>query len=437
MDNIYPNNPTAEKALLGCCLIDPEAVIKLQPTADIFFSERNAAIMQAMLDLAAKNQPIDFVTLMDQLEANQTDIQPSEITELMGAVPSALNGATYLAIVIENAGRRAYIKTAQTILDLATDTSLDLATIETKAQAAVFAQRRATTAGAQSIASHITATINELEIVSNSDTPVGVATGLANLDAILAGLAPGDLIIGAGRPGMGKTAFALTAASNIARRGQRVVFYSLEMTARQCTHRMIAAETGIPTQRLRNGIKEPEEWQAVIDAASDIYTWNMVIDDTPSLHIDTLMANLRNLAAEAEIAIVFVDYLQLLRATPTKNSNREQDISHISQCLKATAKELKFPIFALAQLSRAVETRADKRPMLSDLRESGAIEQNADVVMFWYRDDYYNSESETPGVTETIVAKHRNGATGNIPLFFDKERTRFQDIQILRTELEY
>jgi replicative DNA helicase len=438
MTNPYPTNIPAERAVIGACLIDPDAIGRLLPDPTMFYKAEHQQLVQAMLDLNARQEPIDLLTIEDQLERNATPIPPAYVLDLIATTPTSLNATSYLTMVVEASARRAYMQGAQTVVDLAVDPTITIADLQAKAQAAVTLpqyQRRAKTVEIQD---HIREAIDQLQVSSTQATPNGVLSGLNNLDEITTGFAPGDLVILAGRPGMGKTAFALNLAANITQRNRRVAFFSMEMTSIQCVHRLIALLTGIPTDRLRMGLSEDEEWQTVLAAANDIYGWNMYLDDTPGLDVDTFVAQTRVLHAQNPLSIILVDYLQLFHAnTGNRQANREQVIGYIADRLKTAAKEMGVPIIALSQLSRAVETRANKRPMLSDLRESGTIEQFADLVVFLYRDSYYNPDSEIPGVTEAIVAKHRNGRTGTVPLYWDGARGAFRDLEILRTDLAY
>lgn len=438
MTNPYPTNIPAERAVIGACLIDPDAIGRLLPDPAMFYKAEHQQLVQAMLDLNARQEPIDLLTIEDQLERNATPIPPAYVLDLIATTPTSLNATNYLTMVVDTAARRAYMQGAQTVVDLAVNPTVTLADLQAKAQAAVTLpqyQRRSRTVEIQD---HIRKAIDQLQVASTQAAPNGVLSGLNNLDEITTGFAAGDLVILAGRPGMGKTAFALNLAANITQRNQRVGFFSMEMTDLQCVHRLIALLTGIPTDRLRMGLSEDEEWQTVLAAANDIYGWNMYLDDTPGLDVDAFVAQTRVLHAQNPLSIILVDYLQLFHAnTGNRQANREQMIGYIADRLKTAAKEMGIPIIALAQLSRAVETRANKRPMLSDLRESGTIEQFADLVVFLYRDSYYNPDSEIPGVTEAIVAKHRNGRTGTVPLYWDGARGAFRDLEILRTDLTY
>jgi replicative DNA helicase len=279
-------------------------------------------------------------------------------------------------------------------------------------------------------------------LTRNKDTLMGVPTGFTMLDRLLGGMQKSDLIILAARPAMGKTSLAINVAQNAAKRyNARVAIFSLEMSNEQLAQRLLSMETGIDSHRLRLGQLHEEEWPILLEAANVLAGTNIFIDDTPAASVNEIRTKCRRLYAEHGLDMVLIDYMQLMSGQGGsgggRNENRQQEISYISRSLKALARELNVPVIALSQLSRAVESRSDKRPMLSDLRESGSIEQDADVVLFIYRDDYYNEDSEQQNIADVIVAKHRHGSTGTVSLYFRKELTQFRDLEIQRTELDY
>ena len=284
--------------------------------------------------------------------------------------------------------------------------------------------------------------VDRIDFLSrNQDTLMGVPTGFTMLDRLLGGLQKSDLVILAARPAMGKTSFCLSIAQNAAKRhGTRVAFFSLEMSNDQLVQRLLAMETGIDSHRLRLGNIHEEEWPILLEAANMLANTHIFIDDTPAASVNDIRTKARRLYAEDGIDLIIIDYMQLMTGQSGgsgRNENRQQEISYISRSLKTLARELNVPVIALSQLSRAVESRSDKRPMLSDLRESGSIEQDADVVLFIYREDYYIEDTDRQNIADILVTKHRHGATGTVSLYFRKELTQFRDLEIQRTELEY
>ena len=284
--------------------------------------------------------------------------------------------------------------------------------------------------------------VDRIDFLSrNQDTLMGVPTGFTLLDRVLGGLQKSDLVILAARPAMGTTSFCLSIAQNAAKRhGTRVAFFSLEMSNDQLVQRLLAMETGIDSHRLRLGNIHEEEWPIVLEAANMLANTHIFIDDTPAASVNDIRTKARRLYAEDGIDLIIIDYMQLMTGQSGgngRNENRQQEISYISRSLKTLARELNVPVIALSQLSRAVESRSDKRPMLSDLRESGSIEQDADVVLFIYREDYYIEDTDRQNIADILVTKHRHGATGTVSLYFRKELTQFRDLEIQRTELDY
>ena len=277
-------------------------------------------------------------------------------------------------------------------------------------------------------------------LTRNRDRMMGVPTGFTQLDKILGGLQDSDLIILAGRPGMGKTSFGLTIAQQAAKyHDQRVAVFSLEMSKEQLVQRLLSMETSIDSHRLRQGdVRDENEWNALLEAANRLSSSPIHIDDTPAATVNEIRTKARRLYTESGIDLIMIDYMQLMSGqTGIRSENRQQEISYISRSLKALARELNVPVLALSQLSRAVESRADKIPMLSDLRESGSIEQDADVVLFIYREDYYIEDTDRQNIADIVVAKHRHGMTGTISLYFQKELTQFRDLVLHREDLDY
>ncbi len=441
-ERLVPANIEAEEAVLGSILIDPDAIIKIAPTlhADDFYLEKHRWIYQAALDLHERRLPVDFVTLCDEME-RRNQLQeaggPAYITELVNAVPTAIHVEHYAGIVERTAILRRLISAAGQIAQLAYGDSGEIDEIVDRAEEIVFGvserHLQRTIAPIRQVMAEVVKRIDYL--ASHQGELMGVPSGFRLLDKLLGGFQKSDLIILAARPSAGKTALALNMAVNAAKRyGQRVAFFSLEMSAEQLVQRLLAAETGINQQRLRLGQINEDEWPLLMEAAGVLSNTPMFIDDTPALSAMELRTKARRVHAEFGLDLIVVDYLQLMRGD-ARAENRVQEISYISRSLKGLARELNVPVLALSQLSRAVESRTEKRPMLSDLRESGALEQDADIVMFIYREDMYDETTDRQNIADIIVAKHRNGPTGVVSLYFRKELTQFMELELYREEL--
>lgn len=435
-----PASLESEAALLGSCLINPEAIheaaVLVRP-AD-FFRERNGWIFEAMLALNERREPIDFVLLTEELERRGRlgELGAGYLTSLIAAIPSGLYAIHYAKIVAETALRRRLIGAAGEIARIAYNEAEPADRILDDSQEILFGVG---SDGGGKTLDHIEGitqdAVNHIGLIQEGNQPAGLPTGFVRLDAMLGGFGRGDLIILAARPSVGKTAMALTLAYNAAKLvNARVGFFSLEMSDRQISERWLSMISGIDSTNLRLGRVPDTQWPVLMDAANNLSRRSIYVDDTPALTVTDIRTRARRVWAKDGLDLIVVDYLQLMRST-VKGENNHLEMSAITKGLKALARELNIPIIALSQLSRGVEARGDKRPMLSDLRASGAIEEDADVVMFLYRDDYYHPDSEAQNIAEVIIAKHRNGATGTISLFFRKELARFQDLEITRTEL--
>jgi replicative DNA helicase len=399
-----------------------------------------------MASLNEKHEPLDFVTLTDELERRGQLEEvggPAYLTDLIASTPTAIYVDHYARIVERTAVLRRLIAAAGKIAELAYDESQDMDEVVDRAEQIIFGISESRIhRDLTPIRAIISDVVERIDFLTrNRDTLMGVPTGFAYLDRMLGGLQKSDLLILAARPGMGKSSFALSVALNAARRNSaRVAIFSLEMSNEQLVQRLLSMETAIDSHRLRMGDVNEEEWPILMEAANMLATASIFIDDTPGATVNDLRTKARRLYAEHGLDLIIIDYMQLMTASSGstgRNENRQQEISYISRSLKGLARELNVPVIALSQLSRAVESRSEKQPMLSDLRESGSIEQDADVVLFIYRDDYYNEDSERQNIAEIIVAKHRHGATGKVDLYFRKELTQFRDLEIQRTELEY
>lgn len=440
-----PANIEAERAVLGSLLIDQDAIIKvasfLRPKD--FFRERHTWLYEAMLSLNERHEPLDYVTLVDELERREKldDVGgPAYITDLVNSTPSAMSVDHYASIVERTAVLRRLISAAGKIAELAYDERQDVATVVDRAEQIIFGVSESRIhrdlTPVRAIMSNV---VDQIDFLArNQGTLMGVPTGFSMLDRMLGGFQKSDLIILAGRPGMGKSSFAISVAQNAAKlHDTRVAIFSLEMSNEQMVQRLLAMETGIDSHRLRLGKVYDEEWPILLEAANRLAQTSIFIDDTPAASVNEIRTKARRLFAEHGLDLVLIDYMQLMSGQSGRNENRQQEISYISRSLKGLARELNVPVLALSQLSRAVESRADKRPMLSDLRESGSIEQDADAVLFIYREDYYIEDTDRQNIADVIVAKHRHGATGTVSLYFRKELTQFRDLEIQHTDLDY
>ena len=441
-----PANLEAERAVLGALLIDPDAIIKIANfvrPAD-FYRQSHGWIYEAISSLNERHEPIDFVTLVDELERREqlTDVGgPAYITDLISTTPTAIYVDHYARIVERTAVLRRLISAAGKVAELAYDENQDVDDVVDRAEQIIFGVSESRIHRDLMPVGAIMPTVVERIgfLTRNRDRLMGVPTGFTQLDKLLGGLQESDLIIVAGRPGMGKTSFGLTIAKHAAKHYEaRVAVFSLEMSNEQLVQRLLSMETGIDSHRLRLGDIHEDEWAILMEAANQLSSNSVYIDDTPAASVTEIRTKARRLYAEQGIDLIVIDYMQLMSGqTGARNENRQQEISYISRSLKALARELNVPVMALSQLSRAVESRADKRPMLSDLRESGSIEQDADVVLFIYREDYYIEDTDRENIADVLVAKHRHGTTGTVSLFFRKELTQFRDLEIQRERLDY
>ena len=438
-----PANIMAERVVLGSLLLNPDALAlidgRIQP-AD-FYRESHGVIFEAMQEIGKSGTPIDLVTLIDALERKGVLLQVGGVAYLTGLapdVPTALHIEHYTDIVADLATLRRLLLTAGEMAKLAYTDEPNIDDILDTAETMVMAiGKDALQRSFVPVRNRLPSIIERLDYLSrHTGELTGVPSGLTMLDRMLGGFQKNDLIILAGRPSMGKTACALTFAHNAAKRhGANVGIVSLEMSSDQLIQRLIASESNIDGNRLRNGAIHEQEWPVVMDAANTISGLNIYIDDTPASKVTSIRAHCRRLHREHPIDLLIIDYLQLIPGN--KAENRHLELSQTTKALKALARELNIPIIVLSQLSRSLESRVDKRPMLSDLRESGAIEEDADVVIFIYRDDYYHEDSDKQNIADLLIAKHRNGATGTVSLFFRRELMQFRDLELRHTELDY
>ncbi len=437
--NLAPHSVEAEEAVLGSILMNPESLHEVAAflTPEDFFILRHGWIFEAILRLHERSDALDTRTLAEELRAqDRLDDVGGEayLNYLPTTMPTALHAEVYGHIVERAAVRRRLLGAAGEIAKLAHDEERDINQVIDQSEASLFAvTERRLRQELVPIRVAISQYFDRIEELRESEVEaLGVPTGFYDLDKLLGGLQKSDLLIVAGRPGMGKTSFLLTLALNAARIGNaRVAIFSMEMSNEQLVQRMIATETGISSQNLRLGQVSDAEWARFVEAVDSMSKLNIYFDDSPAVSAMQLRTKCRRLYREHGLDLIIVDYLQLMNAGTTvgRDTNRVQEITYISRSLKELARELNVPLLSAAQLSRAVEQRQDKRPQLSDLRESGSIEQDSDIVMFLYRDEVYNEATEHPGEADVIVAKHRNGPTGTVTLLFRKELTKFVNLR--------
>ena len=437
-ERVPPQNIEAEQAVLGAMLIKKEAIIEVQEILrpDDFYREIHRIVYEAMVRLQNNDEAVDLVTLTEELR--KTDMLDKVgglgfITQLANIVGTAANVSYHAKIVKEKAELRNLINVATEIAGKAYEDSDEVENIMDEAEKKILAVASRQGGGAfESMKDIVMRTFERINILYESKGGLtGISSGFKDLDKLTAGLQKSDLILVAARPSMGKTAFTLNIASYVGLHGGSVAFFSLEMSKEQLMQRMLCSEGGIDASRLRTGQLDEVEWNKLVGVADKISRAPIYIDDTAGITVMELRSKARRLKAEHGLDLIIIDYLQLMQGRASKNSdNRQQEISEISRSLKALARELDVPVIALSQLSRSVESRQIKKPMLSDLRESGSLEQDADIVMFLYREDYYDKDTENKNITEIIVAKHRNGPVDSVQLFFQKEYTKFRDLLI-------
>ncbi len=431
---IPPNDIEAEQAILGSMLTDKDAVASaievLKP--DDFYREDNKAIYEAITNLYSRSEPVDIITVKAELTANGKfeNVGGLEyLAMLPDKVPTTANVEQYIKIVEEKALLRNLIKTGNEILQMGYSQTEEVEDIMDLSERKIFDLLKDRTKTSYTpIKDVLVDTFAQIERLYNkSDMITGIPTGFTELDYRTAGLHNSDLILVAARPAMGKSAFVINIAANAAIRSETpVVIFNLEMSKEQVANRILCSEAMVDSNKIKTGKIEEEDWTKLAEALGRISDAPIYIDDTPGISIAEIRAKCRKLKLEKNIGLVIIDYLQLVTASGKKNASREQEISEISRSLKILAKELNVPVIALSQLSRAPEQRKDDhRPILSDLRESGAIEQDADIVMFLYRDDYYNENSEEKNIAEVIIAKHRGGSTGTVKLAWIANYTKF------------
>lgn len=433
---ILPYNADAEKSVLGAMLMDKDAISIATEVlvGEDFYIKQNQILFDAMVELNNEGKPVDLVTLQDRLREKDAPPEVSDmafVTDIINTVPTAANVRYYANIVMEKATLRKLIHVNEDIANTCYAGKEPLETILEDTEKEIFKVVQKRNAGDFiPISVAVNNQLNKISIAAqNKGAVTGIATGFYDLDYRTAGLQPSDLILVAARPSMGKTAFALNIAQHVSMRLNKcIAIFSLEMSREQLVNRLFSLQSGVDAQKLRTGNLSDSDWEQLIDGATQIGESNMIIDDTPGISIAELRSKCRKYKIEHDLSMVMIDYLQLMSGSGKGSDSRQQEISDISRALKSLARELQVPVIALSQLSRAVEQRPDHRPMLSDLRESGAIEQDADVVMFIYRDDYYNKDTDRKGISEIIIAKQRNGPIGTVELAWLPELTKFANL---------
>lgn len=437
LKRVLPHSVEAEQSVIGCMIMDRESIVKASERirGEDFYNRQYGILFDAMCELHDEGSPVDLVTLRNRLETKDVPPEVSSlefVKDILSAPLIRPNLKDYIKIVEEKSILRKLIRLNEEIANTcyAGKESLEYILEDTEKRIFQLVQKRNTDSFVP-IRQVVMNAMDKIEAAAkNKGSVTGIPTGFLDLDYRTAGLQPSDLILIAARPSMGKTALMLNLARNVAfKKNLAMAIFSLEMSKEQLVNRMFSMESNVDSQKLRTGQLNDQEWEKLIESAGVIGRSSLIIDDTPGISIAELRSKCRRYKLEHGLAVVMIDYLQLMTGSGRGNDSRQQEISDISRSLKSLARELAVPVIALSQLSRAVEQRPDHRPMLSDLRESGAIEQDADVVMFIYRDEYYNHDSDKKGITELIVAKQRNGPVGTVELAWIPEYQRFANLE--------
>lgn len=436
LKRVMPHSTEAEQSVIGAMLMDRDAITVAADilTADDFYSKQYGIVFESMLELFNEAKPVDLITLQNRLKEKDVPPEVSSMEFVKDILDSSMTSANvkhYARIVQEKSVLRKLIKANEEIANscYAGKEPLEEILADTEKKVFNLVQNR-TTDETTPIRQVVANALKKIEIASHSNGSVtGVATGFIDLDYRTAGMQPSDLVLIAARPSMGKTAFVLNIAEYVAfHSNQCVAIFSLEMSKEQLVNRLFSLESRVEAQKLRTGNLDDSDWDKLVESAGIIAKSNLIIDDTPGISVAELRSKCRKYKMDHDLKMVIIDYLQLMTGSG-KAESHQLEVSEISRSLKAIARQLNVPVIALSQLSRAVESRPDKRPMLSDLRDSGAIEQDADVVMFIYRDDYYNKDTKMKGVAEIIIAKQRNGPIGTVPLAWVPEYTKFVNLE--------
>ncbi|NMB33171.1 MAG: replicative DNA helicase [Clostridium sp.] len=439
LGRIPPQNIQAEQSVLGALLLDKEVLSSVTEviSGQDFYRDDHKEIFEAVIDLYERAEPIDLITISEQLKARGTldSIGGLEyLAYLANSVPTTANAKHYAGIVEEKSILRKLIRVSSEIVNMGYEASEEVSYVLDKAEQSIFdVMQKRNTQGFALIKEVLVDTFNRLEeLYNNKGHVTGIPTGFSDLDFKTSGLQKSDLVLIAARPAMGKTSFVLNIAQHVAiHGGVPVAVFSLEMSKEQLVNRMLCSEAMVDSQKIRTGKLDDNDWQKVARALGPLSDAPVYIDDTPGISVTEIRAKCRKLKIEKDLGLIVIDYIQLMQGRG-RGENRQQEISEISRSLKILAKEIDVPVLTLSQLSRAPEQRADHRPILSDLRESGAIEQDADIVMFLYRDDYYNPETEKKNIAEVIIAKHRNGSTGVVELAWLGQYTKFANLEKFR-----
>lgn len=436
-DKIPPQNIEAEASLIGSVLIDQEAMIKIADmvSTNDFYENRHSQIFSSILQLYEQRRPIDILTVTEKLESSGLIEKvggASYVTDLANSVPSAAHVQEYAEIVAKKATLRRLIGAAQEITTLGYSDSQDTAELIDQAEQLLYGVSENKNRQAfRSIGDVLNESFDRIEELSKDKGKLrGVPTGFRSIDKVLAGLQNSDLLILAARPAMGKSSFALNIAHHVAiEEGIPVGLFSLEMSQEQLVDRLLSAEASVDSWKLRTGNLDDKDFAKIGDAMGVLSEAPIFIDDTPMANVMDMRTKARRIQSQHGLGLIIVDYLQLMSGRGNYGENRVQEVSEISRGLKGLARELNVPVLALSQLSRSVESRSPQIPQLADLRESGSIEQDADVVMFLYREDYYNPDTDRQGITDLFIKKHRNGPIGQAELYFHAEKTQFRDLE--------
>lgn len=435
-----PQSIEAEQSVIGSMIIDKSAIVQVAERLEEndFYRDGHKIIFRAIFEMFKNDVAVDLLTLLEYLKSNDLLERAggvTYITEVSSSVPTTANLSSYIKIVEEKSTLRKLIKASTAIIEDSYNKQGDVAKVLDQAEKKIFdiAEKR-TSSDFEPLNVVLERGFLEIErLFNNRGEITGVGSGIKDLDAKTSGFQKGDMVLIAARPSMGKTTFALNIAENAAlREGKSVVIFSLEMSKEQLAYKLLCSEANVDMLKLRTGTLEDQDWENIARATGPLSKAKIYIDDTAGVSVMEMRSKCRKLKMEYGIDLILIDYLQLMSGSSSEN--RQQEVSEISRSIKALAKEMQCPVIALSQLSRAPEQRADHRPMLSDLRESGSIEQDADVVMFLYRDEYYNKESEDRGVAECIIAKQRNGPVGTVKMAWLGQFSRFGDLEVVHTD---
>ena len=435
-----PQSIEAEQSVIGSMIIDKNAIVQVAERLEEgdFYREGHKIIYRAIFDMFRNDMAVDLLTLLEYLKSNDQLERAggvTYITEVTSSVPTTANLSSYIKIVEEKSTLRKLIKASTAIIEDSYNKQGEVADVLDQAEKKIFdiAEKR-TTNDFEPLSVVLERGFLEIErLFKNRGEITGVGSGIKDLDAKTSGFQSGDMVLIAARPSMGKTTFALNIAENAAlREGKSVVIFSLEMSKEQLAYKLLCSEANVDMLKLRTGALDDRDWENIARATGPLSKAKIYIDDTAGVSVMEMRSKCRRLKMEYGIDLILIDYLQLMSGSSSEN--RQQEVSEISRSIKALAKEMHCPVIALSQLSRAPEQRADHRPMLSDLRESGSIEQDADVVMFLYRDEYYNKESEDKGTAECIIAKQRNGPVGTVKMAWIGSMSKFADLELQHTD---